>query len=221
MVIKMDSPATDLIKRLAAVPHWQTALRRAWSIAGTDARAQRWMGHFIDTAAKATDLVLPRADPTGHGHHRFAIDATAISIPPELTILLRDALAKEGPVLRASVFMLVGAAVRAPLIAAHGDPPWNTFEKLHMVGRALPLSRRGRWGSALAMGAVGPEQPRTAAARRLLAHVIGGTPPPLPHPGTAVPMGAALDLVFSALTFRACATLAADRHGSSEGQRAA
>ncbi len=221
LVPTTPSPAPDLIERLASAPHWQTALQRARSLSRTDPRARDWVEAFERRATQLTGTVLEGGTTTRDGDGRFVIGSAGVAVPPELTAILRDALGNEGPVLRAAVFMLVGSAVRAPVLPAGASTPWDTFEKLRMIAKALPESRRDRWCDALPRSTTTLAGPAAMAGRRLLARGFNASTDasasstalsPLPHPA-ALPTGAAVDLLLSALTFRACAELAEEAAG--------
>ncbi|MBL4687879.1 MAG: hypothetical protein JKY37_25035 [Nannocystaceae bacterium] len=210
-------PPVSLLERLASAPHWQTAVRRAWSLARTDTRASDWVARFEAQAAELVAGALDAGTAVGGSGGRLMIGSAGVAIPPELTAILKDALSAEGPVLRAAVFMLVGAAVRAPLLPAGSEAPWDTFEKLRMIAKALPPRRRDRWCEALPKTTNPVADPSSLAGRRLIARGFTATDTsaprgtlalnPLPRPAT-IPSGAAIDLLLSALTFRACAELA-------------
>lgn len=225
-----SKPTVSLLERLACAPHWQTAVRRAWSLARTDTRAGDWVARFESQAAELVAGALDAGASVGGSDGRLMIGAAGVAIPPELTAILKDALSAEGPVLRAAVFMLVGAAVRAPLLPAGAEAPWDTFEKLRMIAKALPARRRDRWCEALPKTTSRVSDPSSLAGRRLIARGFNAseTPAPrgalslnpLPRPAATVPSGAAIDLLLSALTFRACAELA-DRASRQAPSRAA
>ena len=203
------SEREPLIETLGATPHWQNAVVRARALARTDPRAAAWVEAFVEGARPIVLSAFPdtaKAPQPG----RFEIGRAGVAMPPELTDILRQALGNEGPTLRAVVFLLVGAAVRAPLMPAGTARPWDTYEKLRMIGRALPESRRLRWREALPAATHPLAGPAVLAGRRLVAQAFNGLGRPAPAP-PSLEASAAIDLLLSALIFRACAELA-DAH---------
>lgn len=218
----MSAPSPDLLEILGAAPHWQTAVLRAQSLARTDTRAAQWVQRFVGRAEALVAGAAQRS-PTRSmcTEGRFAVGSAGVAMPPELTSILRAALASEGPVLRAAVFLLVGAAVRAPLVPEGVEVPWDTYEKLRMISKALPADRRDRWCDALprTVDAASSSRPSALAGRRLIAQGFSGDDiTPAADPG--LPPSASIDLLLSALTFRICTELA-DRAISGERDRAA
>lgn len=206
----MGDPADDLLECLGVAPPWQTAVGRAISLSRTDARAQAWMENFVARASRLARGAVP-AGAVGATSQRFA-ESSAPAMPPELTAILREALGYEGPVLRAAVFMLVGAAVRAPLLPVGETAPWDCSAKLRIIGKALPAGRQQRWAEALPH-VQGPPMAGALAGRRLIGQGFsegGASPLRLQH---ALPPAVAVDLLLSALTFRACAQLADEALG--------
>lgn len=197
----------SLVDLLGIAPHWQTAVRRAQSLAETDARASAWVAAFVLRARALLDVAFGPTDPVEAADGRFTIVSDGVAIPPPLTGILREALHDEGPVMRAAVFMLVGAAVRPPVVPEGTATAWDSYEKLRIIADPLPASRRDQWCAALPRPpADAVAAPTTLAGRRLIADAFNGrsrdatvdTPPP----------SEAIDLLLSALTFQICAELA-------------
>lgn len=208
----------SLVELLGIAPHWQVAVRRAQSLAETDARAAAWVDAFALRAQVLLDVAYGDADPLEQAEGRFMIASDGVAIPPPLTSILREALQGEGPVMRAAVFMLVGAAVRPPAVPEGTPTLWDSYEKLRMITDTLPESRRDQWSAALPRPPADVvAAPMTLAGRRMLAEAFKGrngaartyAPPP----------SAAVDLLLSALTFQICAELA-DHAQASLGQAA-
>ena len=207
-----------LVELLGIAPHWQTAVLRAQSLAETDARAAAWVDAFILRARALLDVALGQSEPAERTDGRFAIARDGVAIPPALTDILRAALHDEGPVMRAAVFMLVGAAVRSPMMPEGTEAPWDTYEKLRMIADALPEGRRDDWCAALPRPpANAVAAPVTLAGRRMMAEAFAGRCSI--DPIHAPPPGAAIDLLLSALIFQICAELA-DRAASTERKAA-
>lgn len=197
----------SFVELLGIAPHWQTAVRRAQSLAETDPRATAWVDAFALRAQVLLEVAYGDSDPLEHAQGRFMITSDGVAIPPPLTSILREALQDEGAVMRAAVFMLVGAAVRPPAVPEGTPKLWDSYEKLRMITDTLPESRRDQWSAALRRPPADVvAAPMTLAGRRMLAETFKGR-----HGAAhayAPPPSAAVDLLLSALAFQICAELA-------------